>query len=289
LIARISIILYCLSCILFCACDRQTAQVSDHTLNANSKQWIARVHGRSLLLEDVQLKIPTDLSDEDSIQYIRHYANRWLRKQVLLKEAEKNMDPAVDLERLIQDYRESLISQSYESKVVADQLNTTVRPIEIQNYYDAHQQDFALDEPMLQGIFLKLKGPRSDYKDIQKQWSLHSDSISTKTIDQDNIIINYQQGGRWKLVSEWLNHTPASVLDRAGVRKNRFMVKEHDGFTYFIRIDEILKVSETTPIDHVKEEIKKIILHRRKIQLLDRNRDKLFDAVIQNNQAELSI
>ena len=274
---------------LLLSCDQSGILSTQDSEGKENKQWVARVNGRSLFVDDIQNNLPDGLSDEDSAQYIRHYADRWLRKQVQLKEAEQNMDPDVDLEQLIQDYRESLILQTYESKVVSDELNTNVRQIEVQNYYDTHKQDFALDEPMVKGIFIKLKGPRADFKNIQKQWKINADSISLADIPEDSIHTNYQRQNRWFPLSEWLTHIPTSVLDRNGVRVNRFLAKEHDNYSYYIRIDDILSISETAPLEHVESEIKQIILHKRKIQLLENNRDQLYQKAIQNNVAELSI
>jgi len=254
-----------------------------------SGEVIARYAERSLYLRDILKTIPQDLPAEDSILFIKRYADRWVRKQVVLDKAREAFRSDIDLNTKVEDYRSSLLLNAWESDYVKKHLNTTVRPVEIQNYYDLHQADFTLDQPIIQGIFLKIKGDRKTTEPIERSWKKKEPIMDLSLLPDSSIVIASQRPDVWHSVMEWLNQIPSTVTGRSGFTKGRLMIKEHDGHVYMLRIDDKIETGEIAPLDYVKEKIEDIILHRRKLKMLEERKQQLFEQAVTANSFDINI
>ena len=58
----------------------------------NRKDAIARVYDKYLYAEDLESVIPSGTSATDSLEITTAYINNWVRQELLLKQAEDNLD-----------------------------------------------------------------------------------------------------------------------------------------------------------------------------------------------------
>ena len=58
------------------------------------------------------------VSPEDSTLIINAYVERWVREQLLMQKAEENIPKDLNLNKLVNDYRESLILNNYERLLI---------------------------------------------------------------------------------------------------------------------------------------------------------------------------
>ena len=88
---------------------------------------IARAFDKSLYFSEIQGIVPPNSSESDSIQIVNNYINNWIRQTVLLTQAEKNMTPdQLNIDKEIQDYKNSLIIFSYEQELIRQKLDTII-------------------------------------------------------------------------------------------------------------------------------------------------------------------
>ena len=106
----------CISCKFFSK-DKKPA---DHA--------IAKAYDKYLLDTDLADIIPKGTSLKDSITIIHNYINNWLKQQVVLKKAEDNLTTdQKDVNRKLEEYRNSLITYVYESELIRQKLDTSDR------------------------------------------------------------------------------------------------------------------------------------------------------------------
>jgi retron-type reverse transcriptase len=96
---------------------------------------VARAFDSYLTKEDIQGLVPDGVTDQDSMNIIRNYIDNWVKQQVVLHNAERNLDDeSKNVEKQLQEYRSSLIMYAYERELVAQQLDTTVSMSEIEDF-----------------------------------------------------------------------------------------------------------------------------------------------------------
>ena len=70
---------------------------------------LAKYKNEKLVLADIEPLLPVFQSPEDSIQFISVMVDKWIRNKVYLEEAKMQIKSNEEIERLVDDYRSSLI------------------------------------------------------------------------------------------------------------------------------------------------------------------------------------
>ena len=122
----------------------------------NSKEVVvAECYGKYLYESDLKGLVPEHTPILDSIQRVNAFIDSWVRKQVLLHQAENNLDKeALDLDKQMEEYRNSLIVYAYESQLINQKLDTVVSEDEIAAYYEQNKEDFQLRNTMVRVAYL---------------------------------------------------------------------------------------------------------------------------------------
>ena len=118
---------------------------------------LARVNQAYLYLDELKGIVPTDASKEDSAARISAYVNSWIRKQLLLNEAAKNIDiNEAEVERKVLDYRYSLIGYEFQNYYIQKNLKDSVSDKEIETYYKSHLDNFILKQNIVKGTYIQV-------------------------------------------------------------------------------------------------------------------------------------
>ncbi len=81
-----------------------------------SRKPVARVNQSFLYLDELKGIVPKDATATDSAARISSYVTSWIRKQLLLNEAAKNIDiNEAEVERRVEEYRYSLIGYEFQN------------------------------------------------------------------------------------------------------------------------------------------------------------------------------
>lgn len=75
-----------------------------------SDTTLARAGGKQLQLRDVESVVPKGVTGEDSAAFMKVYVDRWVRKQLKLKEAETLFSASGDdIDKMVEEYRQALL------------------------------------------------------------------------------------------------------------------------------------------------------------------------------------
>ena len=75
-----------------------------------NKEAVARVYESYLYRNEVEERIPNNLSVDDSLALAKSITYSWIERQLLVHQAEKNLDAEIkDVEKKLQEYRNDLL------------------------------------------------------------------------------------------------------------------------------------------------------------------------------------
>ena len=95
---------------------------------------------------------PKGVTGEDSAAFMKVYVDRWVRKQLKLKEAETLFSASGDdIDKMVEEYRQALLIRKLNQLYVDRSIDTTFTDDEITAYYNAHKADFRLDRTLVKG------------------------------------------------------------------------------------------------------------------------------------------
>ena len=99
----------------------------DYFQKSSKEVVVAECYGKYLYESDLKGIVPEGATTLDSIQRVSTFIDSWVRRQVLIHQAENNLNKEMlDLDKQMEEYRNSLIIYTYESQLIDQKLDTVV-------------------------------------------------------------------------------------------------------------------------------------------------------------------
>lgn len=125
--------------------------------NDGSDKVVATIYDKVLYQSDLQSVLYEGISVNDSLVRTKAFIDSWIRRQLLIHQAENNIDKSeLDFSRQIEDYRNSLIIYKYESMLIEQNLDTVVSENEIVKYIEDNSA-LELDSLVVKDIILNMR------------------------------------------------------------------------------------------------------------------------------------
>ncbi len=256
----------------------------------NNDQVLARVNDSYLYVSEIGNLIPSGTNTTDSVTLIRSYVDNWIKSQLLIFQAEKNLtDDQKDFSRQLRDYRNSLIVFKYETDLINQNLDTVVKEREIEEYYYKNQKNFQLKDNIVQAIYVKVK------TDSPKKWKILQYAKSERQRDRDSLeVICMQYADDYQIIdNDWItfndltDRLPIEVYNEESyLRNNKFIQVSEDDFTYLVNILDYRLSESTSPLSQEYKNVKSIILNMRKKLLIKQMQQKIFEEALNRKEFE---
>ena len=249
----------------------------------SNDEVVAQVGQDKLYRSEIDAVVPKGLSAEDSTRLAGQYISTWASEHVYLKIAEEQLSKSEkDVTRELEDYRKSLLKYRYEQLYVNERLDTSVTQENVEEYYQAHQDKFILDRPIVKARYLNIDSESPSLAQIRKRMSsadanvlAEADSLAFSsalkfTIWQDKwidiAVLAREYVSDYEQIMSKMNKGWIEVVDTVGYMK----------LTY---ISDMVAKGKVAPIEYCSENIRDIIISARKQELImNLERDLLNDA-----------
>lgn len=226
---------------------------------------LLEVGDSALTVRDVVQLIPAGLTEEDSVEMFNSITERWVRSMMLSDLAQENVADLARINRMAEDYRNSLIIDRYlrskqeETGEVSDQ--------SVKSYYAEHGAEMKLEAPIVKGIYLKVVDSEENLSDIRKWMS----SAKPKDIDkiEKNGLRHASQyeyfEDRWIDWNDIADEIPYRFYDAdAFLRSTKDFETNYGGSTYLLHITEFIPSGEVMPYDFAKGKIREMLTREKK-------------------------
>lgn len=259
----------------------------------NDEKIIATAFDYSLYQSDIIGIVPKGSSKMDSTTIIKNYINNWIRQKIVLHKAEKNLNSEQkDFAQQIEDYQNSLIIYTYESKLINQLLDTNVSNQDIQNYYNANSDNFQLKDNIIKVNYVKLELKSPLKAKIKNMLFSKKEDVNTKNqlidISTENAVNFYLDDDAWLLFDDLLKEIPIETYDQeAYLKSNRTIETKDDNFYYLINIKDFKTRESVSPLSFERDNIRNIIINKRKLELIQKMHKEVFDEATKNNDFKI--
>ena len=249
---------------------------------------LAQAFNKKLHLSDLEGMIPEGMSTEDSSLIISAFRERWLRDAVMMHEAERAIPQDLNLDKLVRDYRASLIRLNYEKVLVEELLDSMVTEKELTDFYDANKDQYQLETPIIRCRFIKMERNRDGVNQLQQWWNNGNASSIEQMVQfcENNATIQQLQDSVWYKVDDIAAYMPSGLLTIDNVGNRRDFIQREDDFIYFFKVLELVSKKEIAPISYIEDQARKVILHRRKMKVLDDMKQKMFEEALRKKNIQ---
>ena len=242
---------------------------------------VAECYGAKLYADELEYLLPPCESKTDSLNQLNVYVDSWIRKQVLVHQAEMNLSPEqLDFTKQLEDYRNSLVIYAYETQLIEQYLDTVVSQEEISAYYEEHKENYQLRSTMVKVAYVILEENCEQEKEF-KQLLSNRDTLDLVQLDvlaSSHAVSSFLDVDSWLKLDDLIAIVPIEIYNyESFFRKNRFVSFEKDNYVYMVRFEDYLLEKSVSPIEIEKEGIRNIILLKRKKELLNQMRTDLYE------------
>jgi len=252
---------------------------------------IAKANNEYLYTDEIKDIVPQGTVAKDSAELIKKYIDNWIHESLVIQKAENNLnDEQKNVEKQLKDYRNSLITYAYEKELVKQKLDTIITDSEIEVYYNNNQSDFELKDNIIKVIYVKVdkKAPGIDKL---KKW-YKSDNLKDK--EQLSSYCHqfaanfYLDDTSWLLFDDLLKEIPIQTYNKELFLQNNRFVEVSDALSnYFVNIKGFKIKKSLSPLTFEKENIKNIILNKRKLELITKMKEDVYNDAINNKKIEI--
>ena len=252
---------------------------------------IVSVYGKNLYRSDLENIFYEGISYNDSVLRSKVYIDKWIRNQLLVRQAENNLDPSqLDFSKRLEEYRNSLVINRYETELINQNIDKEVTEDQIYEYYNNNSDEFRLNRDSVRYASVTLP------KDSKKKW------IITKLLrDYDSIMVDSirsmaeQYASSFDMnIEQW--HNFDEVVEKFNLKandnntyleKNKFVIVYGYDETTLIRFCEYRLVADISPCEMEMDRIKYIIMSNRKKVLLENLYEDLYSKALQEKAFEI--
>lgn len=275
------ILAFSLLAIFLLACDWKSEQNGDRVL--------ARVFNRELHLSDLENMFPEGASRADSFLIIQAYVSRWVREELLMYEAEKNLPADLNIDQLVRDYRRSLIRNNYEQVLIEQLLDSTVTKKELQAFYEKNKEQYELETPIIRCYFIKIAAPVPKSDSLLMYWAKPQAANLAKleAYCQKYATAHVLVDSIWHKVDVIGSVMPKGTITADNIASKREFRQSDGEFVYYFRLLELKNRKEIAPLAYIEQQARTFVLHKRKLDLLQRKREDLYEIALKKGNVEI--
>ena len=240
-----------------------------------------------LYIEDIRQAIPLGLSDADSTKFAEQYIKNWAQDVLFYQNAIRNIPDTKDIDRLVENYRRSLIEHEYQRRIIEQKFSSEISEDDIEQFFNDNQRLFVLDESLVKGLFLKISNKAHDLADIRKLYTLQDDA-SFEEIEKYCI----RNAARcdffydnWRTVSELeiLLPTLDKPLEVLLKDKNSFEFKDEE-YIYLLNVSEFAPEGGIEPLDHARSRIRGLLINSNEVSYMRKIKEDLYETALERGR-----
>lgn len=248
---------------------------------------LAEVADKKLYENDLSFLFQNPNFDGDSAKTISSYISRWVREQAILVEAEKNVVDTEDINRKVSDYREALLSYTYEKKRLDQKVDTAILRMEVEAFYEEQPDQFLASKMQIQLRLVAFDPGRNNIWPLRNE--VYNRDISERELEE---IVELNEG-EWILNPYFwysfdvVDDVTENRLNQDNITAGYEFSYNEDGNRYFLKVLEVVEEGEPMPFMMVEDKIRQLIHIQRRNELLSTIRNEAYEKQMRNQQVKI--
>lgn len=251
------------------------------------KQALLEVEGRYLYFEDLKNMIPSGTEPQDSASVSERYIKKWVTDVLVYETAKRNIRNLSDIEKMVEDYRRSLIIHEYQQNLLTERLPKAIPDSTLRTFYDKYNSSLISNGNYIKGLFLVVPATAPDMNSV-RQWVNKGDHVSLENIEKYSLqnAISYDYFfDKWLDFVEIMRKLPEPITEPSKfIASNSFYETEDSLQHYFLKIIEYKLIGDTEPFEIAKNKIETIISNQQKNEFISSFEDDLYNDAVSRDK-----
>lgn len=251
------------------------------------KTPLVEVDGHFLYREDLLAVQPAGLPPDDSLLFADDYVRNWVEEVLLYGKAEENIPDNAEVERLVANYRKSLILHIYQQALIRQKLSAQVTEEEVEAYYRNNIHLFKVDRPLIKGLYIKVPLGSPHLSDVRR-WYRSDSHDAVEHLEKYSLrnAVKYEYFyDKWVPAADVLGQLPEGGREAEPALAQKRPVELADtAFHYFLNVTGYRAVGEDEPYELARDHARDLLLNIRQVEFMRGVRDDLYRRAMENNE-----
>lgn len=251
---------------------------------------LATVNGEKLYISEIYF--PSNMSPEDSVLFLKQMVDNWVVQQLMYLDAEEKLteEAKSEIDKKVENARKLLVIAAMEENLVSDSTQVAVKIEEAQSYYQENPDEFLLKENVVKVRYLKLNKKSTNTESFKSLLlsDKPTDRTTLNTRAKDEALNYFLEDNVWLYFNDILKEIPIKTDNQEDfLKKTKFHEISTDSVVYLVRINGYMLTNSTAPFALVKDRIISILEAKKKTQLLDDYRNKIYENALKEKKVTL--
>ncbi len=264
-----------------------SCQFFDYKKVTSHGKVIAEVGDKKLLESDLLPITEKSLDSLDSANAVNAFVNTWIRETLLLEKAELNLtDELKDVEEQLEAYKKSLLIYAYQERFVEMNLDTHITNQQIKDYYTANKENFGLRQNIIKAQYIIFFSKNAQADKVKKWWKSTDEKDHKKLLKfaREDAFRFYFNDSTWMAFEELENVIPLKYSTQESLlNSGKYFEFQDSTITYLLKINDYKVKNTLSPLAFEKDRIRSTIINLRKLELVKKMEQDLYEKAIQDN------
>ncbi|HPX99352.1 MAG TPA: peptidyl-prolyl cis-trans isomerase [Bacteroidaceae bacterium] len=250
------------------------------------KTPLVELNGSVLYEEELVNALPPGYSGQDSIDFAEKYIRNWVEDVMFYQNAIRNIPDTKDIDRLVENYRRSIIEHEYQRRLLDQKFSTQITDEEIEQFYNENSRLFEQNESLVKGLFLKIPAKAPELAKIRRLY-VQIDDASFEEIEKYSIRNSarceffYEN---WRPLAEIEMLLPQSDIPLESMleEKKSLEFKDEENI-YLLNISELISKGGIEPLEYAHGKVRVLLTNNNEVEYMKKVREELYQSALEKN------
>ncbi len=250
------------------------------------KTPLVELNGSVLYEEELVNALPPGYSGQDSIDFAEKYIRNWVEDVMFYQNAIRNIPDTKDIDRLVENYRRSIIEHEYQRRLLDQKFSTQITDEEIEQFYNENSRLFEQNESLVKGLFLKIPAKAPELAKIRRLY-VQIDDASFEEIEKYSIRNSarceffYEN---WRPLAEIEMLLPQSDIPlESMLEEKRSLEFKDEENIYLLNISELISKGGIEPLEYAHGKVRVLLTNNNEVEYMKKVREELYQSALEKN------
>lgn len=249
---------------------------------------LVQIDNKRLYAAELEKIIHDETSSVDSAAVADAYIDRWIKEQLMIRDAQNFLSTDLQIEELVEDYRNQLIKYRYEQDIISTQMNHEVSDSDLEASYEKNKVNYLLDAPIYKVIYAEVPASTEKIDRLYNAW-LNNEYDFIKTYCEqyaDTLFLGQNEWIDGQILAELV---PERLIKGKNLAVDRTVQENFNNNEYFFKVLDMRKAQDYIPLILIKEKLERLVLHERKKKVLHDYEQKIYEKGMRSNIVKIQM
>lgn len=132
---------------------------------------------------------------------------------------------------------------------------------------------------------------QGDYDELKELWGSNKEEDYKNLLEycSQHAAVYMLENDTWYKMEDLALQLPKGTITKNNLKSDKELILSDDDYYYFLKILDTISKEKNAPLSYIEDQIGKVILHKRKIKLLEEKKEEFYERETQRSNVQVFI